>query len=70
MTEDDFHDQAALAALLAKPETLEAVAKAIQGVIERPDNWGITPYSQIAQAAISTIRQLTGIPQPEERNKS
>lgn len=56
-----------LAALLAKPETLEAVASAINSFDEKPschpEQWQWLMGA--AQAAISSLRTLAGIPQPE-----
>ena len=35
---------------------VEAVIKAIMDVLERPDNWGVTPYTIIAREAIAAVR--------------
>lgn len=44
----------------AKPndeELKRAIAQKLHDVMDRPTNWGITPYSLLAEEVLSTIRQ-------------
>ena len=38
-------------------EDVARVANGLRAVMERPDNWGITPYDMLARAAIAAMRQ-------------
>lgn len=51
-----------LAALLAKPETVEAVSLSVKAVPAL--NGAFVDHEGMAQATISALRQLAGIPQP------
>lgn len=37
---------------------IEAAAKAIQAVLDRHDNWGVTPYPMVAKAALEAAEKV------------
>lgn len=49
--------------ILTKTEIVKNIAIAIQKVLDRQDNWGVTPYPMVAEAALQALLESL----PDER---